>query len=82
MGSNLFLWPSILISPLVVLAFICKNQGSLCNGQIFKILIWPGDDVLYDSNGDLFESKRGAINNYFMTTGTNQDCPRQTRACG
>jgi len=38
--------------------------------------------VLYDSNGELFESKRGAINNFFMTTGTNQDCPRQTRAHG
>ena len=38
--------------------------------------------MLYDSNGELFKSKRGAINNFFMMTGTNQDCPRQTRARG
>ena len=38
--------------------------------------------MLYFSNRDLFESKRGAINNYLMTTGTNQDCPRQTRVHG
>lgn len=38
MGSILFLWPPILISPLILLAYICKNQVLYVMDRFLKFL--------------------------------------------